>query len=96
MTGTSRCTTAWLTAGARRVDVHYRDLDDVEHQLAEAQAGRFGIERLLFHLAGTLARLTGTHATSRNSLSCRRQRARAALRALSGEWCSWKGPMARS
>ncbi len=43
---------AWLTAGDRRVDVHYRDLDDVEHQLAEAQAGRFGIERLLFHLAG--------------------------------------------
>jgi Nucleotidyltransferase domain len=43
---------AWLTAGDRRVDVHYRDLDDVEHQLAEARAGRFGIERLLFHLAG--------------------------------------------
>ncbi len=43
---------AWLTAGARRIDVHYRDLDDVEHHLAEAQAGRFGIERLLFHLAG--------------------------------------------
>ncbi len=43
---------AWLTAGTRRVDVHYRDLDDVEHHLAEAQAGRFRIERLLFHLAG--------------------------------------------
>jgi hypothetical protein len=43
---------AWLQAGDRRVDVHYRDLDDVEHQLAEARAGRFGIERLLFHLAG--------------------------------------------
>jgi Nucleotidyltransferase domain len=43
---------AWLQAGERRVDVHYRDLEDVEHQLAEAQAGRFGIERLLFHLAG--------------------------------------------
>ncbi len=43
---------AWLTAGDRRVDVHYRDLDDVERELAEAQAGRFGIERLLFHLAG--------------------------------------------
>jgi hypothetical protein len=43
---------AWLTAGNRRVDVHYRDLSDVEHHLAEAQAGRFGIERLLFHLAG--------------------------------------------
>lgn len=43
---------AWLRAGSRRVDVHYRDLGDVERQLAEAQAGRFGIERLLFHLAG--------------------------------------------
>ncbi len=27
---------AWLTAGDRRVDVHYRDLDDVEYRLAEA------------------------------------------------------------
>jgi hypothetical protein len=43
---------AWLTADSRHVDVHYRDLDDVEHHLAEAEAGRFGIERLLFHLAG--------------------------------------------
>ncbi|TWD83410.1 nucleotidyltransferase-like protein [Kribbella amoyensis] len=43
---------AWLTVDGRRVDVHYRDLDDVEHQLAEARAGRFGIERLMFHLAG--------------------------------------------
>jgi hypothetical protein len=43
---------AWLTAGQRKVDVHYRDLADVEYRLAEAAAGRFGIERLLFHLAG--------------------------------------------
>jgi len=43
---------AWLSAGRRRVDVHYRDLDEVEYHLAEARAGRFGIERLLFHLAG--------------------------------------------
>jgi predicted nucleotidyltransferase len=42
----------WLEVDGRRVDVHYRDLDDVEHHLAEAQAGRFSIERLLFHLAG--------------------------------------------
>jgi hypothetical protein len=28
------------------------DLDDVAHQLAEARAGRFRIERLQFHLAG--------------------------------------------
>ncbi|KUJ70505.1 DNA polymerase subunit beta [Streptomyces albus subsp. albus] len=43
---------AWLRVDGRQVDVHYRDLEDVEHQLAEARAGRFGIERLLFHLAG--------------------------------------------
>jgi Nucleotidyltransferase domain len=43
---------AWLQVDGRQVDVHYRDLDDVEHRLAEARAGRFGIERLLFYLAG--------------------------------------------
>ena len=43
---------AWLLAGDRHLDVHYRDLDDVEHHLAEARLGRFWIERLLFHLAG--------------------------------------------
>jgi predicted nucleotidyltransferase len=43
---------AWLRAGRRRVDVHFRDLDDVEYRLAEAKAGRFAIERLMFHLAG--------------------------------------------
>jgi predicted nucleotidyltransferase len=43
---------AWLTVDARRVDVHYRDLDVVEHELAEAGAGRFRVEPLLFHLAG--------------------------------------------
>lgn len=43
---------AWLTIDGRPVDVHYRDLDVVEHQLAEARAGRFDIEPLLFHLAG--------------------------------------------
>lgn len=43
---------AWLTVDGRRVDVHYRDLDVVEHEVAEARAGRFRIEPLLFHLAG--------------------------------------------
>ena len=43
---------AWLTVDGRRVDVHYRDLDVVEHELTEARAGRFRIEPLLFHLAG--------------------------------------------
>ncbi|MCN9239701.1 nucleotidyltransferase domain-containing protein [Streptomyces sp. RY43-2] len=43
---------AWLTIEGRRVDVHYRDLDVVEHQVAEAAEGRFQVEPLLFHLAG--------------------------------------------
>jgi predicted nucleotidyltransferase len=43
---------AWLTIDGRQVDVHYRDLDVVEQQLAEAQAGRFQVERLMFHLVG--------------------------------------------
>jgi predicted nucleotidyltransferase len=43
---------AWLTVGSRRLDVHYRDLDDAERRIAEAKDGRFEIERLMFHLAG--------------------------------------------
>ncbi|MFD4482079.1 nucleotidyltransferase domain-containing protein [Streptomyces sp. NPDC058471] len=43
---------AWLTIDGRRVDVHYRDLGVVEHELAEARAGRFRWEPLMFHLAG--------------------------------------------
>jgi predicted nucleotidyltransferase len=43
---------AWLQIDGYPVDVHYRDLDVVEHELAEAQHGRFRIEPLLFHLAG--------------------------------------------
>jgi hypothetical protein len=43
---------AWLRVDGRQVDVHYRDLDDVEHRIAEAEQGRFGIEMLMFHLAG--------------------------------------------
>ncbi|POX53330.1 DNA polymerase subunit beta [Streptomyces sp. Ru71] len=43
---------AWLTIEGRRVDVHYRDLDVVEHELSEAEQGRFRVEPLLFHLAG--------------------------------------------
>ncbi|MET9497524.1 nucleotidyltransferase domain-containing protein [Streptomyces sp. NPDC006552] len=42
----------WLEVDGRRVDVHYRDLDSVEHELREAEAGRFRVEPLLFHLAG--------------------------------------------
>ena len=43
---------AWLEAGGRRVDVHYRDLLDVERRIREAEKGEFAIEQLLFHLAG--------------------------------------------
>ncbi|GAA1897465.1 nucleotidyltransferase domain-containing protein [Asanoa iriomotensis] len=43
---------AWLTIDGNRVDVHYRDLAVVEHELAESREGRFHFEPLLFHLAG--------------------------------------------
>jgi len=43
---------AWLTVEGRRVDVHYRDLDEVEHWCAEAAEGRFNKELLLFYAAG--------------------------------------------
>ncbi|MFD0413485.1 nucleotidyltransferase domain-containing protein [Streptomyces sp. NPDC127108] len=42
----------WFTIDGRGVDVHYRDLDVVEHELAEARQGRFHWEPLMFHLAG--------------------------------------------
>jgi len=58
---------AWLDVEGRRYDVHYRDLDDVEHHWAQARAGRFGIEHLLHHLAGiptylVVAELAGNRA----------------------------------
>lgn len=43
---------AWLEIDERSVDVHYRDLDIVDHQISEATTGRFRIEPLMFHLAG--------------------------------------------
>ncbi|GAB3546120.1 putative nucleotidyltransferase [Actinopolyspora lacussalsi] len=43
---------AWLTIEGRHVDVHYRDLDVVEREVAEARQGRFHWEPLMFHLAG--------------------------------------------
>jgi predicted nucleotidyltransferase len=43
---------AWLTIDGRRVDVHYRDLDEVEHWCAESRAGRFQKQHLLFYVAG--------------------------------------------
>ncbi|MBO0838676.1 MAG: nucleotidyltransferase domain-containing protein [Actinobacteria bacterium] len=43
---------AWMRVDGTAVDVHYRDLDDVEFRLAEAREGRFAREPLAFHLAG--------------------------------------------
>ncbi|MYS83546.1 nucleotidyltransferase domain-containing protein [Embleya scabrispora] len=43
---------ARLTVEDRAVDLHYRELADVERRLAHAREGRFEVERLLFHLAG--------------------------------------------
>ena len=43
---------AWLTFEKRRVDLHYRDLNDVEHWWQEAEAGRYEKEVLPFYVAG--------------------------------------------
>jgi hypothetical protein len=43
---------AWLEVDGRRVDVHYRDLDVIEREIAASREGRFHIEPLMFHLAG--------------------------------------------
>lgn len=43
---------AWPTIDDRRVDVHYRDPDVVEYELAEAEHQLFHWEPLMFHLAG--------------------------------------------
>jgi hypothetical protein len=43
---------AWLQIDGRRVDLIYRDLDDVERRIAEAEQGRFSREFLAFYIAG--------------------------------------------
>jgi hypothetical protein len=43
---------AWLEIDGRRTDVHYRDLNVIDREIAAAQDGRFSIEPLMFHLAG--------------------------------------------
>jgi Nucleotidyltransferase domain len=43
---------AWLEIDGRKSDVHYRDLDVVDREIAASRDGRFDIEPLLFHLAG--------------------------------------------
>ncbi|NMO02461.1 nucleotidyltransferase domain-containing protein [Gordonia sp. TBRC 11910] len=43
---------AWLRIDGRKVDIVYRDLVVVDHELGEAAAGRFHWEPLMFHLAG--------------------------------------------
>ena len=43
---------AWLEVDNRRTDVHYRDLDVIDREMAAARRGTFTIEPLMFHLAG--------------------------------------------
>lgn len=42
----------WLEIGERRVDIHYRDLDDIEYRWREAEHGRFEKQQAQFYLAG--------------------------------------------
>jgi predicted nucleotidyltransferase len=43
---------AWLNLDGLKVDVHYRNLDEVRHWIREAQDGRFEVDGLLGYLAG--------------------------------------------
>jgi hypothetical protein len=43
---------AWLEVDGRSVDVHYRDLDVIDQEIAASREGRFQIQPLMFHLAG--------------------------------------------
>jgi predicted nucleotidyltransferase len=43
---------AWLTVEGRRVDLLYRDLDVVEHWLAEAEGGHYEVDRVEGYVAG--------------------------------------------
>jgi len=43
---------AWLEIDGRRSDVHYRDLDTIDREIAASREGRFDIEPLMFRLAG--------------------------------------------
>jgi nucleotidyltransferase-like protein len=43
---------AWLEIDGRTSDVHYRDLDIVDREIAASREGQFDIEPLMFHLAG--------------------------------------------
>lgn len=41
-----------LWVGQRQVDLHYRDLDDIDHRWQEAEQGRFEVQWMAFYLAG--------------------------------------------
>ncbi len=43
---------AWLQIDGRKTDVHHRDLDVRDREIAASQDGQFDIEPLSFHLAG--------------------------------------------
>jgi hypothetical protein len=59
---------AWLEIDGRRSEVHYRELDVVDREIAAAREGRFTIQPLRFHLAGR-ARRDDTLFTSGNVTS---------------------------
>jgi predicted nucleotidyltransferase len=43
---------AWLTVDGQRVDLLYRELDVVDHWLAEAEAGRYEVDQVEGYVAG--------------------------------------------
>jgi predicted nucleotidyltransferase len=61
---------AWLTIDGRRVDVHYRDLDEVEYWCREAESGRFNKELLLFYAAGIPTYVVMAELATNRVLAC--------------------------
>lgn len=43
---------AWLVVDGHHVDVHYRDMDDIDRIQRQAEHGDFEIQPLMYHLAG--------------------------------------------
>jgi hypothetical protein len=43
---------AWLTVDGKNIDIHYRDLEEIDHLQVDAEAGHFTVYRSPFFIAG--------------------------------------------
>lgn len=87
---------AWLQVEDERVDLLYRDLDEVEHWLAEAAAGRFSVDYVPNHVAAlptyTLMGELALGTTLRGALP--RPSFPLALQQSAPTWWSWQAEFA--